>query len=143
MNNHQSYPVLRAILRLLLAASLIFAGIGHLSFSRVEFQAQVPDWVPVSKDLTVLLSGVVEILMGAALLFIKKYRAEVGWIAAVFFILVFPGNVHQYTAHIDAFGLDTDNKRLIRLFFQPVLVMWALWSTGSALWPPPLKGSRK
>ena len=29
----------------------------------------------------------------------------------------------------DAFGLDTDNKRVARLFFQPVLIYWALKST--------------
>ena len=119
------------IFRILLGLSLLFAGISHLTTARAEFQAQVPEWVPFTKDLVVLLSGVVEISLGASLIFIKRYRALVGWIAALFFILIFPGNIHQYVDHIDAFGLDTDNKRLIRLFFQPVLVLWALWSTGA------------
>jgi uncharacterized membrane protein len=119
------------IFRILLGLSLVYAGIGHFTFARQEFQAQVPDWVPFTKDLVVVLSGVVEILLGSALIFIKKYRASVGWIAALFFILVFPGNIHQYTDRIDAFGLDTDTKRLVRLFFQPILVAWTLWSTGA------------
>lgn len=119
------------IFRVLLGLNLVFAGIGHLTFLRAEFQAQVPDWVPFTKDLIVVLSGVVEILLGAALIFIRKYRATVGWMAALLFVLVFPGNIHQYTDHIDAFGLDTDTKRLVRLFFQPVLIAWALWSTGA------------
>ncbi len=119
------------IFRILLGLNLVFAGISHLTFARAEFQAQVPDWVPMTKDLVVVLSGVVEILLGSAIIFIKRYRSSVGWIAALFFILVFPGNIHQYTDRIDAFGLDNDNKRLIRLFFQPVLVAWALWSTGA------------
>jgi uncharacterized membrane protein len=119
------------VFRVLLGLNLVFAGISHLAFMRAEFQAQVPDWVPMTKDLVVVLSGIVEILLGSAIILIKRYRSSVGWIAALFFILVFPGNIHQYTDHIDAFGLDTDNKRLIRLFFQPLLVAWALWSTGA------------
>jgi len=119
------------IFRVLLGVSLVFAGTGHLTFARAEFQAQVPLWLPLDKDLVVILSGIVEILLGLALIFIQKQRAAVGWIAALFFVLVFPGNISQYVHHVDGFGLDTDEKRLVRLFFQPVLVIWALWSTGS------------
>ena len=119
------------IFRILLGLNLIFAGISHLTFARAEFQAQVPDWVPMTKDLVVILSGILEIMLGGAIVFVSRYRYAVGWIAALFFILVFPGNIHQYVDRIDAFGLDTDNKRLVRLFFQPLLVLWALWSTGA------------
>jgi len=116
--------------RILLGANLIFAGISHLSFARKEFLAQVPDWVPLSKDDTVIYSGIAEIALGSALVFTpKKHRPLIGKIAAAFFIAVFPGNISQYTHHRDAFGLDTDNKRLARLFFQPLLVYWALKST--------------
>jgi uncharacterized membrane protein len=118
------------IFRVLLGLSLVFAGTSHLTFARAEFQAQVPPWVPLDKDLVVVLSGIVEILLGLALIFIQKQRAAVGWVAALFFVLVFPGNISQYVHHVDGFGLDTDEKRLVRLFFQPVLVIWALWSTG-------------
>jgi len=106
------------------------AGIGHLTFARKEFQAQVPDWVPISKDDTVVYSGFAEIALGGALILANaKHRATVGKIAAAFFVAVFPGNIAQYTAHRDGFGLDSDGKRLARLFFQPVLVAWALKST--------------
>lgn len=116
--------------RLLLGAGLIFAGIGHLSFARKEFQAQVPDWVPIKKDDTVVYSGFVEIAMGAALIAApKKYRSKVGALAASLFVGVFPGNISQYENKRNGFGLNTDNKRLARLFFQPVLIYWALKST--------------
>ncbi|UYQ94184.1 hypothetical protein MKQ68_03645 [Chitinophaga horti] len=116
--------------RLLLGASLIYAGISHLTFARKEFQAQVPDWVPLKKDDTVVYSGVAEIALGSALLVApKKYRPTVGTIAAAFFVAVFPGNISQYVNKRSAFGLDTDAKRLTRLFFQPALVYWAWKST--------------
>jgi len=116
--------------RVLLGAGLIVAGIGHLTFARKEFQAQVPDWVPLKKDDTVVYSGFVEIALGTALVVApKKYRSAVGILAASLFVGVFPGNVAQYTNRRDGFGLNTDNKRLARLFFQPVLIYWAWKST--------------
>ncbi|SNC77319.1 Uncharacterized membrane protein [Hymenobacter gelipurpurascens] len=123
---------LQNVARGLLGTFMVVAGTGHLTFARQEFQAQVPDFVPLSKDTVVLQSGVVEIGLGLALLTLKgKHRVRMGLGLAVFYALVFPGNVHQYTHHISAFGLDTDAKRLGRLFFQPVLMGWALWSTGA------------
>ena len=119
--------------RILLGAAMIFAGTGHLTFARQDFQAQVPDALPLDKDFVVLASGLVEIGLGAALLALPegKPRRTFGQLLAAFFVAVFPGNIAQYLGHKDAFGLDTDQKRLIRLFFQPLLVLWALWSTGS------------
>ena len=109
---------------------LVFAGISHLSFARRAFRAQVPDWVPIGKDETVLASGAAEIALGASLLIANgSRRGLVGKIAAAFFVAVFPGNVSQYVNRRSAFGLDTDAKRFARLFFQPVLVYWALKST--------------
>jgi len=120
------------VFRILLALFMIFAGISHLTFNRVEFQSQVPDWVPLSKDLVVILSGILEIILGLGLAFWKKQRVQFGWVLALFFILIFPGNIAQYVDGKDAFGaLDSDRARLIRLFFQPVLVVWVLWSAGS------------
>lgn len=121
---------LQSTARVLLGSTLIGAGIGHLTFARRDFRAQVPDWVPLDVDTTVLASGVVEIALGSALIFARKeHRATVGTVAAGFFAAVFPGNVSQYVHGRSAFGLDTDRKRLARLFFQPVLVAWALLST--------------
>ncbi|PNY80891.1 DoxX family protein [Deinococcus koreensis] len=124
---------LQTAARVLLGAALVFAGSGHLTFLRQDFQAQVPDWLPLDKDFVVLASGVVEIALGLALLLLRRQRVTLGWVLAAFFVAVFPGNVSQYLTRTDAFGLDTDQSRLIRLFFQPVLVLWALWSTGA--WP--------
>jgi uncharacterized membrane protein len=118
------------IIRILLGLFLIMAGIGHLTFSRQAFQAQVPNWVPMNADLVVVLSGIVEILLGTLLSIWAKKRIAMGWIVAVFFVLVFPGNIAQLVDHRDSFGLDTDLKRWLRLPFQIVLIYLALWSTG-------------
>jgi len=123
---------LQNIFRILLALFMVYAGVSHLSFNRIDFQAQVPDWVPLSKDLVVILSGIVEITLGLGLALWKNKRAEFGWALAIFFVLIFPGNISQYLEGRDAFGaLNSDKARLIRLFFQPVLVAWALWSSGA------------
>ena len=119
------------IARYVLGVFLALAGIGHLSFQRTAFAAQVPPWLPLNPDLVVLLSGFVEIALGLSLLFFYKQRTKVGWIVALFFILVFPGNIAQLVEHRDAFGLDSDLKRWLRLPFQPVLIAVALWSTGA------------
>jgi uncharacterized membrane protein len=123
----------QTIARWLLGFMLMTAGTGHLTFARKEFQAQVPNWVPLNKDFTVVLSGIVEILLGMSIAFWSKKRVFWGWVAAIFFVLVFPGNIAQLVNHRDAFGLNTDLARTIRLFFQPVLIGWALWSTGAWL----------
>jgi uncharacterized membrane protein len=120
------------LLRILLGAFLMFAGFNHLTVARVEFQAQVPIWLPLDPDLVVVLSGIAELALGAALIFApKRFRPWVGWIVAAFFVAIFPGNISQYVNRIDAFQLNTDQARLIRLFFQPVLVVWAIWATGA------------
>jgi len=122
---------LRNATQLLLGAALAYAGTTHLTTNRTEFQAQVPIWVPFSADFVVIASGIVEIALGLSLLLLWKYRTQVGFLAAAFFIAIFPGNISQYVNGIDAFGLDSDRARAIRLLFQPLLVIWALWSTGA------------
>lgn len=119
----------RAILRVLLGAMLTYAGISHLTFARREFLAQVPPWLPMNPDTVVVWSGVVEILLGLALMFLYRQKKTVGLLTAAFFICIFPGNIAQYMHHRSAFGLDSEQARLIRLLFQPVLVAWAVWST--------------
>jgi uncharacterized membrane protein len=121
----------KAIARYLLGAALIYAGVGHLTFSRTEFQAQVPPWVPLDADFVVLASGAVEIALGLGLVFIARYRKQIGWLTAAFFLAIFPGNISQYLTQTDAFGLNTDEARAIRLLFQPLLMLWALWVTGA------------
>lgn len=122
------------IFRILLGLFMAFAGISHLTFQREAFKAQVPRWLPTDPafiDFVVVASGVVEITLGLAMIFWARHKVKVGIALAIFYVLIFPGNISQYTNGIDAFGLDTDRKRLIRLFFQPVLILWALWSTGA------------
>ena len=120
--------LLRKLTQILLGATLIYTGTLHLTTSRMEFQAQVPPWVPLSPDFVVLASGVVEIALGLSLISLQR-RREVGIATALFFIAIFPGNISQFVNEIDAFGLDSDRARAIRLLFQPLLVLWALWST--------------
>ena len=119
--------------RLLLGATLGTAGVTHLTVGRKAFKAQVPDLAvelsPFSKDDIVLISGAAEIALGAALAGLSAEKERLGALAAVFFTAIFPGNISQYMERRDAFGLDTDGKRLARLFLQPALVAWALWST--------------
>lgn len=117
--------------RTVLGAGLVFAGISHLAWARTGFLAQVPGWVPLDADVVVLLSGIVEIALGLALVVLVRYRVVLGWVAAAFFVAVFPGNLSQYVDGDAAFGLDSDTARAVRLLFQPVLVAWALWSTGA------------
>lgn len=136
MNRYISTPyvetsLLQKFLRLVLGSFMILAAIGHFTFQREEFQAQVPHWIPLSKDLVVMLSGVAELSLGLSMIFWKRHRVWVGLSLAAFFVLIFPGNIAQYVNGTDAFGLDTDRARFIRLFFQPVLVLWALWCTGA------------
>lgn len=116
-------------LRVFLGAFLLFAGISHLLWNRTEFYAQVPPWLPLDADLVVILSGIAEIALGASLIFLSKHKYLIGWATALFFVAIFPGNISQYVNKVDAFGLNTDTSRFVRLFFQPVLVAWALWAT--------------
>lgn len=121
------------IFRILLGLAMLYAGIGHLTFRRIEFQAQVPTWLTTEQglmDFIVIASGIVEIIFGALMVWGGKLKVKTGIALAIFYLLIFPGNINQYVNRIDAFNLNTDNARLIRLLFQPVLVLWALWSSG-------------
>lgn len=122
--------VSRTLTRVLLGSAMVGAGVAHLTSQRQEFQAQVPEWFPVDDDLTVVGSGVVEIGLGAAFVALPRHRRSIGMLLAAFYVVIFPGNIAQYVEGTDAFGLDTDTKRLVRLFFQPVLVLAALYGGG-------------
>ncbi|GAB3573625.1 membrane protein [Spirosoma luteolum] len=122
----------KKLARIVLGSTLVVAGISHLTFARKDFKAQVPDWVPLPVDDTVVYSGVVEIALGASLVLApEKYEKTVGKVAASFFTAIFPGNISQYVNERPAFGLDTDRKRFVRLLFQPALVYWALKSSNN------------
>lgn len=124
-------PLIQRLARIGLGAFLAVAGTAHLTILRTEFQAQVPEWVPLDKDFVVLASGVVELGLGVALIALPRWRVPLGWTTAAFFVAIFPGNISQYLTGTDAFGLNSDTARFARLFAQPVFVGWALWSTGA------------
>lgn len=121
----------QTITRILLGIFFIFTGIGHLTFMRTEFLAQVPNFIPIDPDMVVLLSGVVEIILGVSLIFLLKYMSIVGWVVALFLVAVFPGNIAQLVNHKDAFGLNSEFLRWMRLPFQPILIILVLWSSGA------------
>lgn len=126
--------IIQNIFRVLLGSIMLYIGIAHLSFRRIEFQAQVPTWLTTNEgmmDLVVLISGYIEIAFGILMILGGKLKVKTGIALGIFYILIFPGNINQYINEIDSLRLDSDNKRLIRLFFQPLLVLWAFWSTGA------------
>jgi uncharacterized membrane protein len=123
--------ILRKLPQMVLGLALAYAGVGHLTTSRQEFQAQVPTLLKDYADFVVLSSGVVEIALGIGLVALWKFRVQIGWVVAAFFVAIFWGNISQYINGVDAFGLNSDRARFIRLLFQPLLVIWALGSTGA------------
>jgi uncharacterized membrane protein len=130
--DHTNYmKIIKRFPQAILGLMLIFTGISHLTTRRLEFQAQVPNQLKEIANFVVLASGVAEISLGIGLLVLWRYRQAIGWLTAIFFVAIFPGNISQYVNGVDAFGLDSDTSRLVRLFFQPLLVVWALWSTGA------------
>jgi uncharacterized membrane protein len=129
--NEIETTTLQDVLRIVLGAIMVYAAIAHFTFRRKEFLGQVPDWVPLKKDTVVILSGVAELILGLAMIFATPYKVWAGIALAIFFVLIFPGNIYQYRNRTTAFRMKTDKARLIRLFFQPVLIFWALWSTGA------------
>ncbi len=125
---------LQNVFRILLGLTMIYAGTGHLTFRQIDFRAQVPTWLTTDADMisfVVWSSGILEILMGLVMVYGREVKVQIGLILALFYIAVFPGNINQYVNHIDAFVLTTDRARFLRLLFQPVFVLWALWSSGA------------
>ncbi|WP_201272253.1 hypothetical protein [Verrucosispora sp. SN26_14.1] len=128
--------------QVVLGVLLLVAGAAHLTVAREEFRAQVPSWLPLDADLVVVVSGVVEICLGLALLaaWRQPVRGLTGVVVAAFFVAVFPGNIAQFSEGRDGFGLDTDAARAVRLLFQPLLVLWALAVTDAV---PALRSLRR
>ena len=117
----------------LLALLLLAAGVSHLSSGRRGYRVVVPPWATrmlrLDADAIIIASGVVELMLGSALVVLPRERRRVGAAIAAFFVAVFPGNVHQWQTGRPAPLMRTDRARFIRLLLQPLLVAWALWST--------------
>lgn len=133
-HNVRTIPILaRDVARWALSATLAATGTGHLSWGRRGFRITVPDWATrllrVDKDTIVVASGVAELVLASALLTLPRQRRLVGWVVAAFFVAVLPGNVHQWRTGRSAPMLDTDRRRFVRISLQPLLILWALWST--------------
>jgi uncharacterized membrane protein len=124
--------MIRAIARWTLAVGLGVMGVLHFAQTR-GFRGLIPEWATrvtrLDKDAIVLASGAAEITLAVGLIALPKERTRIGWATAALFMAVFPGNVHQWRTGRSTPGLDTGTKRLVRLFLQPVLIAWALWST--------------
>lgn len=74
--------------RIFLGLIMIYIGIAHLTFRRIEFQAQVPVWITQNEnimDFIVIVSGYIEIIFGLTLIFLNKYKIYIGIALAVFF----------------------------------------------------------
>lgn len=126
--------IFQNLFRIILGLIMLYIGIAHLSFRRIEFQAQVPAWLTTEEfwiDFVVVVSGYIEIILGLLMIVGGKLKTKIGLALAVFYIIIFPGNIHQYMYEVDALRLYSEKQRILRLLFQPVLVLWALWSTGS------------
>lgn len=110
---------------------MVVAGISHFA-THESFLQQLPTWLP-GRSWIVWITGVGEVALGVGLVAVPRWRRAVGWALAIFLVAVFPGNVYQAVAGTDAFGLDSQAVRWLRLPFQPALVFLALWGTGA--WP--------
>jgi uncharacterized membrane protein len=134
---------LKGVARWALSALLIAAGVSHLTWGRRGYRIAVPDWATkvlrTDKDMIVVASGAVEIMLGAAVIALPRERRRVGGVIAAFFVAVFPGNVHQWRTGRSAPLMRSDRARFVRLLLQPVLVAWALWSTT----PDPISRTRR
>ncbi len=85
------------IFRILLGLIMLYIGIAHLSFRRIEFQAQVPTWLTTDDglmDLVVLISGYIEIAFGILMVVGDKLKVKTGIALGIFYILIFPGNIN-------------------------------------------------
>ena len=124
---------LQNMIRILLGLTMIYVGIGHLTFLLIDFQAQVPSWLTTRKDLIdliIITSGIIEIILGLLMFVGGKLKVKTGISLAIFNILIFPGNINQYVNEINAFSLNTETSRFLRLLFQPILILLALFSSG-------------
>lgn len=123
----------RTIMRWLMAAFYLTAGIGHL-LRPEAFLPIVPDWVPFPREV-ILATGGCE-LAGAIVLLTTRFRAFAGIMLALYALCVWPANIKHALEHITLPPIpDTWWYHGPRLALQPVLIWWALFCSGVIDWP--------
>ena len=123
----------RACMRLALTVALVFFGVDHL-LTPQRYLPMIESWMPWA-DTVVALTGVCEIAGGLGLL-LPGLRRWSGALLAVYFIAVFPANVHNALQGLSVDGLPASQWYYwVRLGFQPLAVWWALFSAGLVRWP--------
>ena len=119
--------------RKLLGAFWIFAGTMHF-LRRRDYEAIVPDYVPISAADAVTWSGYAEIAGGVAVLPASTRHFGRWWLLGVL-VAVFPANVHMAVdpAAVAANGLPADRipRALLwaRLPVQWLFMRWAWRAT--------------
>lgn len=113
--------------RLALALGMTVAGVAHL-VDPTPFVQHLPEWVPQREPL-VLLTGLIEIGLGLALLAPQPYRRLVGLLVAAYLVAVFPGNIYVAVAGVEVDGQPGGVYPWLRLLFQPLFIWLAVWCT--------------
>ena len=130
---HDRFTIMRSVMRWMMAALYIAAGIAHL-LAPDKLLAITPSWVPFAPQI-ILVTGLCE-LAGAVALVTRPLRRWAGFALAAYAICVWPAN---FKHAIDGIELPyIANSWLYhgpRLAFQPVLIWWALFSAGIIDWP--------
>jgi uncharacterized membrane protein len=120
-------------MRLAMALALFFVGADHW-LNPGRYLAMMPPWIPLHLEL-VLFAGAAEIAGGAGLL-IPRLRRLAGVMLALYFVAVFPANLHNALNCLSVEGLPQAGRYYwLRLPFQPLAIWWALYSTELIRWP--------
>ncbi len=114
----------------LLAGFFAFAGAMHFVIPR-SYESIVPPWLPLRRE-AVILSGVAEIVGGAAVLSRNSRRFARWWLLGLL-TAVFPANVQMAVNPEQVRGLDL--RRIprwalwARLPLQPLAMLWVWRAT--------------
>lgn len=128
----------RLILRILLAATYVGAGIMHLRLPG-PFLSITPSWVP-QPELVIAATGVAEILGATALVAVPSLRRTAAICLALYAVCVYPANIQHAADAISVHGAGAWwPYHAPRLAFQPVIVWWALFAGGLTDWPIRMK----
>jgi uncharacterized membrane protein len=112
--------------RCAMALFFVIAGLSHFGPARAEFVGMVPPWVPVNHDVTIVVTGVLELCGGIGLLVPATTRVA-GIALALFLVAVFPANMYAAEHHLRIFGREHP-ALLPRTIDQIVLLALVIWS---------------